>query len=147
MTAVVALVASLYAGDASAQVLVVAERGLEFGQLTPGTTTTVQPTDVTRRAHLTVQGRGSYDVTFQLPTHLESPAGHAIPLLFGAGSGRVEVRQKVSTFDPADGVDIRINPAEREAAVYLGGQAMTSPGQVAGSYTATIVMIIVQTGN
>lgn len=148
MTALAALVASWFFGsDVQAQVLVVAEQDLDFGSLTPGVAVLVTPTDVARRAAFTIEGRGQFDVRFQLPAALVSPEGAAIPLTFGAASGRAEVRQKVQSFDPAAGVDLRINPAETFASVYLGALARPAPGQPAGSYEATITVTIVQTGN
>lgn len=147
MTAVVALVPSLFAAVGSAQVLVVPERDLEFGQLTPGAAAVVSPADVTRRAQLTIRAQGRYSVTFELPAHLTDQAGNQIPLQFAATDGRVEIRSKVLTFDPTQSLDLRINPAEQEASLFLGGRAVPAAGQPAGTYTATIVMIIVQTGN
>lgn len=147
MTAVVALAASLSAGSVSGQVLVVAQQDLGFGELTPGAPMTVTPLDVMRRAHFTLQAQGRYHVTFDLPTHLSTVAGDRFPVQFGGSDGRVEIRNKVLTFDPTQGTELRINPAEQEASIFLGGRALPAPGQLAGNYTATIVMIIVQTGN
>lgn len=147
MTAVVALVASLSASSLSGQVLVVAEQDLAFGELTPGAPMTVTPLDVMRRAHFTLQAQGRYHLTFDLPTELRTQTGDVIPLQFAGADGRVEIRNRVITFDPTQGTEVRINPAEQEASIYLGGRALPAPGQLAGDYTATIVMIIVQTGN
>ena len=147
-TALAALMASwLFGSDAEAQVLVVAEQGLDFGSLTPGLPVLVRPTDVARRAAFSIEGRGRFDVRFQLPGSLISQDGSLLPLTVDAASGRVEVRQKVETFDPTAGLNLRINPAERSAAVYLGGLARPAAGQPAGHYQATITVTIVQTGN
>jgi hypothetical protein len=109
-------------------------------------TTTVAPTDVTRRAAFSVQARGRYSLTFQLPSQLTAPGGQSIPLLFGAGDGRIDIRQKITSFDPTAGVTININPADLQASVFLGGRAQPALSQPAGSYTATIVLIVVETG-
>jgi hypothetical protein len=133
-------------GPAQAQVLVVAEQNLTFGMLTPGVPMPVAPTDVARRAAFTIVANGRYNLTFQLPTHLVSAGGGAIPVSFTATHGRVEIRNKVTTFDPHAGVSIHINPADQDARVYLGGQAQPGMGTRAGSYTATIVMVVMQPG-
>jgi hypothetical protein len=130
----------------SAQVLVVAEQNLQFGLLTPGVPAAVASTDVARRAAYTIDGRGRFTLTFQLPAQLSSPEGGTIPLVFGATDGRVEIRHRITIFDPAAGVNIRINPADRSASVYLGGRAQPGATARAGSYTATIVMIVAETG-
>lgn len=143
-TGVVALLCLATAG--AAQVLVTADRPLEFGLLTPGVPMVVSPTDVPRRAAYTIATRGRYTLTFQLPTHLTEPGGGVIPVEFGAGDGRVEIRNRTITFDPDAGVNIHINPADTDARIYLGGTARPAPGTPAGSYSATIVMMVIPTG-
>lgn len=132
---------------ASAQVMVVSERDLQFGMLTPGAPTTVDAGDVTRSAQLRVIGRGRYQVTFQLPTALVSMSGAQIPLMFGPADGQLTLHNRVTTFDPNATLDFRVNPAQQEAQLNLGSQALPASGQAAGSYTATIVMMVIQTGN
>ncbi|MEX1181789.1 MAG: DUF4402 domain-containing protein [Gemmatimonadota bacterium] len=147
MVALAVLMTLLFAGQGHAQVLVLSEQNLEFGQLTPGTTSVVAATNVTQRATITIDGdRGRYDLTFQLPQYLESASGDRVPLTFGPTDGRITVRSTTTSFDPAAGTDFRFNPAHHEATVYLGGRAHPAVAQNAGSYTATIVIMIVQTG-
>jgi hypothetical protein len=151
---VVAVVAALAAFAASGlgadpargQVVVTAQQNLQFGPLVPGTPNTVSPTDVARRAALTIEARGRLAVSFELPQSLVAADGSAIPLVFTPESGRVAVRHKVQAFDPGEGVSIHINPADLMAEVFLGAEARPSTGQLPGSYTATIVMMVVQTG-
>ena len=144
--ALAALVTSLCPRAAAAQVLVTSDQNLTFGQVTPGVPMQVAPTDITRRAALSVSGRGRYRVTFVLPTQLNGPSGQQIPVTFGATDGRVEIRNRVETFSPATGHEFRINPSDETAQIYLGGRATPVTGTRAGTYTATIVMTIVQTG-
>lgn len=147
MVALAVLVVSFAGtGAAQAQTLVMPERDLEFGWLTAGASAVVESTDPIRSAQLRVEGRGAYQVSFVLPAHLTSPAGHLIPLSFGATDGLLTIRHKVTAFDPRTTVLFRINPAEGEAQVNLGGTAQPAAGQPAGSYSATIVMMVVQTG-
>lgn len=137
----------LFPRPAQAQVLVLPERDLSFGQVTPGLQTTVLPTDMVRSAQLRVQGRGRFQVSFVLPTQLTSPSGSALPLTWGPTDGRLQIRNSVTPFDPTQALDVRINPAQQEAQLNLGARVTAAPGQLAGTYTATIVMLVVQTGN
>lgn len=133
-------------GAARAQVLVTSERDLDFGLLTPGAVTAVAATDLIQSAQLRIVGRGTYQVSFQLPASLTSLDGDQIPLVFGPVDGLLTIRHKISSFDPSTVLSIRINPAEQEAQVNLGARAQPAPAQPAGSYSATIVMMVVQTG-
>jgi hypothetical protein len=132
--------------SAQAQVLVVAERDLQFGLLMPGVPTIVPPTDLTRSAQLRIDGRGTYQVTFQLPASLTAPGGQQIPLVFCGADGLVTIRHKLTQFDPRTTVTFKVNPAEGEAVINLGGRVQPAPMQPAGSYSAMIVMMVVQTG-
>lgn len=133
-------------GTAHAQVLVVAERDLDFGVLTPGAATVVAPTDVVRSAQLRLEGRGTFQVSFQLPASLTTASGQTIPLLFGPTDGRLAIRNRVTVFDPNAVTSVRVNPADVEAQINLGARAEPAPGQPAGHYSATIVIMVVQTG-
>jgi hypothetical protein len=147
LVALATLVVSFAGPDtARGQVLVLAERDLDFGMLTPGLQTVVAPTDLMRSAQLRVEGRGRFQVTFALPTSLTAPGGAQIPLVFGATDGQITIRHRITAFDPNDLLSFRLNPADREATINLGGRAQPAPAQAAGVYTATIVMMIVQTG-
>lgn len=133
-------------GVAQAQTLVMAERDLDFGMLTPGAPAVVAPTDLMRSAQLRIEGRGEYQVSFFLPTCLTAPGGAEIPLVFGAADGLLSIRHKTTLFDPNTTLSFRVNPAESEALINLGGRAQPGPAQAAGIYSATIVMMVVQTG-
>ena len=146
LAALAVLVVFAEPGAAAAQVLVAAERNLDFGQITPGVATVVAPTDQIRSAQLRVDGRGTYQVSFQLPAQLTSPGGHTIPLVFGPNDGLLTIRRRATAFDPATTTSFRINPAERDALLNLGGQAVPAAAQMAGFYSATIVVMVVQTG-
>ena len=146
LVALAALVTSLCPRAAQGQVLVTSDQNLTFGQVTPGVPMQVAPTDVTRRAALTVSGRGRFRISFTLPTSLMGPMGSQIPVTFGAQDGRVVIRTKVEPFDPTVGLEFRLAPSDPAGQVYLGGRASPAAGTKAGTYTATIVMMIVQTG-
>jgi hypothetical protein len=147
MVALAALVTSLCPRAAQAQVLVTSDQNLTFGQVTPGVPVQIAPTDVTRRGALTVTGRGRFRITFTLPTDLMGPSGARIPVTFGATDGQVVLRNRTDTFDPRLGHEFRIvPPGDQAAQIYVGGRASPPAGATAGTYTATIVMMIVQTG-
>jgi hypothetical protein len=131
---------------AHGQVLVVAERDLDFGMLTAGITTAILPTDLVRSAQLRIEGRGTYQVSFQLPPALSTSSGEQIPLMFAPTDGQVALRHRTFVFDPNSMNSFRINSADGEARINLGGRAQPAPGQTAGVYSATIVMMVVQTG-
>jgi hypothetical protein len=145
--ALAALVVS-FAGPRAAQgqVLVVAERDLDFGMLTPGTATVVAPTDLIRSAQLRIEGRGTYQVSFQLPAALTTSTGEQIPLVFGPTDGQLALRHRITVFDPNAMTSFRVNPTDAEARINLGGRAQPAPGQPTGVYSATIVMMVIQTG-
>jgi hypothetical protein len=147
LMALAALVVSFASpGAVRAQVLVVAERDLDFGLLTPGATTIVAPTDLIRSAQVRIEGRGSFQVSFQLPVSLATARGDEIPLVFGPADGQLTIRHRVTQFDPGTMVSFRLNPADQEAQINLGARAQPAAGQVAGLYSATIVVMVVQTG-
>lgn len=131
---------------AEAQVLVLAERDLDFGMVTPGAATVVAPTDVVRSAQLRVQGRGTFQISFQLPASLTSATGHTIPLQFASTDGQLALRNRITVFDPNATTSFRVTPADGEAQINLGGRAQPAAGQSAGNYSATIVIMVVQTG-
>jgi hypothetical protein len=148
LMALAALVVSFASpGAARAQVLVLAERDLEFGLLTPGTPTIVAPTDVIRSAQLRIEGTGRYQVSFQLPADLTTGMGQTIPLVFSPTDGLLTIWQRITVFDPAATTTFRITPADQEAQINLGARAQPASGQAAGLYSAVIVVMIVQTGN
>lgn len=126
-----------------AQVMVLANSNLEFGQLTPGVAMTVEPTNAVRRAAFSIENTGRYTLSFVLPAQLVSADGGAIPLVFRNTDGRVEIRHRVTTFNPAQGVSIHINPADQRADVYLGGVAEPALSTAGGSYSATITILVV----
>jgi hypothetical protein len=146
LVALAALVTSLWSEPASAQVVVTSEHDLTFGQVTPGVPAQVAPTDPSRRARLTVTGRGRYWLGFLLPANLTGPSGRQIPLTFNATDGRVQVNTTTTTFNPQFGQTVQLTNTNRTAEVYLGGRATPPTGTPAGTYTATIVMWIIQIG-
>jgi len=83
-------------------------------------------------------------VRFTLPTQLVSSTGAVLPLKFGNGDAAVETSKssKVTPFDPTTGTRVNLTSAGGVAWIYLGGVAIPAPQQRAGSYTATVVLVI-----
>lgn len=119
-------------------------QSLDFGQMQPGVQHSVAVNDGWRRAVLRLDGSGQVAVRFTLPTQLVSSSGATLPLQFGTTDGEVEMSKsgKLSTFDPNAGTKVNLTAAGGVAWVYLGGLAIPAPLQRAGSYTATIVIVV-----
>lgn len=144
-----ALVLSLVtAGAADAQVTAVPQQDLSFGMVVPGIATPVPVNDAVRRAAWRLTGRGTATVSFVLPSVLQGPSGAVLPLLFvdgdaawrvavGGGGGGMRLE------DPNTPFSINV-PIRQAVDLYLGGTAQPTATQAAGSYTATITLIIAQ---
>jgi hypothetical protein len=123
-------------------------QNLTFGQLVPGVATRVAPTDVIRRGELTISGFGTFSIMFTLPTVLRNDAnGATIPLTFGAADGMIKRDGQVQTFSPAAGATVKLLNPHPSADIYLGGTAQPSANQLAGTYSATVTVYYIQTGN
>lgn len=139
----VVTLAPVYA-DGQAVAHVAPVRDLEFGQLFPGVTTRVLTPDVGRRGEVQLEGRGQYYVQFLLPEAMMSAEGATLPLRFGAGDAAL-VRGSAGTplaFDPTVGTNVNFSGAVMDAQVFLGGTADPSADQTAGSYSATITILL-----
>ena len=137
------------AGGARAQVNAVPQKDLEFGLLMPGVPNRVLVSDVARRAEWLLTGRGNTTVSFVLPTFMQGPAGAVMPLLFQAGDA-AWIRQMaggggggMTTEDPNTPFSVNV-PNRQTLRLFLGGTAQPATTQTAGSYTATITVIIAQ---
>ena len=130
----------------SGQATMATQQNLSFGQLTPGVPMVVAPTDVLRRAEVGIAGSGNFSMQFVLPAYLENIRGDRIPLTFRATDGRVQIRNNATVVDPRAAFDVKIPKGQGSANIYLGGTATPAAGQVAGTYQATIVLMIVNSG-
>jgi hypothetical protein len=123
---------------------------LAFGQLQAGLSGVVLPTDATRRAELEIfAGRGEYSISLGLPGQLTSAGGAAVPLVFAATDGVLIIprRNRLTTFNPAQPYSFRLNRNDGNALIYLGGTAAPALAQPPGVYTATITVMVTNTGN
>lgn len=117
-------------------------QGLRFGVLAAGTPSVVSPADATRRAAIDLVGAGQVTVTLRLPAALRTPAGAALPLVFGPTDGRIEFPRsgRVIEFDPAVPVSFAIPPGLGAAQIFLGGAAQPGMRQPPGSYDGVITV-------
>lgn len=128
---------------AQAPTSVSAVQPLDFGELLPGITESVTVDDPWRRAEVGIVAGGNLDIRLAIPSALVSRDGARIPLTFRYGDGAVLYKNsRIATFDPNQAVRIRIPPGHGQASVLVGATASTDPGQPAGVYTATIVVVV-----
>lgn len=123
---------------------VVTVQSLDFGQMQPGVQQAISVQDGWRRAVLRLDGSGQVAVRLTLPTQMVSSTGAVLPLQFGSTDGEVEASQggRLTLFDPNVGTKVNLTAAGGVAWIYLGGIAIPAPLQRAGTYTATIVIVV-----
>lgn len=127
---------------------------LGFGQLVPGTPSTVNPRTSATAGKFEIRGVRRAEFTFDLALPVELRVGpHTIPLSFGGAAGchaAMDNQNACSTFDPALTLTTRIRnqaPPGNTHFVWLGGSALPSPTQFPGIYTATVTATVQYTGN
>ena len=121
-----------------------AVQSLSFGSMLPGTSEVVSVQDGWRRGEMQIGGSGQVSVRFVLPTALTNSAGQSIPVVFG-GSDGAYVTAKTSSptyFDPNVGTKVNLTAGRGSATVYLGGTAKPAALQAAGSYSATVMIVL-----
>lgn len=126
------------------QAMVTPVQGLQFGQLFPGSSTRIAPTDVGRRGEVQVEGRGGYQVHFILPTALTTLDGVTLPVTFNAADG-VLIRGTAGapeSFDPNVGTTVSFTGGVQDAQIFLGGTASPTGTQQAGVYTANVTIMM-----
>lgn len=124
---------------------------LSFGDLIPGVSTTVLPTDPVSAARIEIRGQGRSDVLvdFLLPPELSGGGGAAVPLDFPAGSGgysRDESVEGQTSFDPNSAPVVTL-PSNGRGTVFLGGTAAPPAATPAGTYSATLTLTLSYVGN
>ena len=119
-------------------------QGLSFGPLLPGVAETVSVADAARRAEIILSGRGTFDVLLVLPDALVNADGARIPLRFGARDGALmrNPSAPLLPFNPLEMGRVRIGDGPGPARLLLGGTALPAPDQAAGTYQATVVVIV-----
>jgi hypothetical protein len=128
-------------------ITIVPVQALSFGLLFPGTMEVVRVTDVARRAVVALAGSGSVDVSFVLPTALETEGGLPIPLRFGPTDAGVLTSRSLAPMpiNPHDMTRVQLSP-DQPVHVLLGGTALAAPDQRQGRYTARVLVLVSQPG-
>lgn len=131
---------------ASGQVTAAPEQDLAFGMLMPGTWTTVLVNDAVRRAQWVLSGRGTVTISFILPSALLGSGGTTLPVLFASGDAGYMRQSGAGGMNLADpNAPFSVNVPNRQPVdLFLGGTAQPATTQSAGTYSATITVIIAQ---
>ena len=141
---------SLAAHRAEAQAVAVRPiQNLSFGFLLPGVATTIDAAQLSRSGQIEVSAAigTTFQIRFTLPAAM-SGAGTTLPLAFGNNSAGV-----AAASNPANLIRFNPNATTRfqmvtttRATFFLGGQARPRAGQPVGSYSAPVVVTIINLG-
>jgi hypothetical protein len=127
-------------------VTAVPQQDLSFGLVIPGIPTVVTVNDAARRAEWLLTGRGNVTVSFVLPAVLQGPGGAVMPVSFAAGDAGW-VRQTggppMQVEDPNTPFSVNV-PNSQPIRLFLGGTVQPTVTQSAGTYSATVTVIIAQ---
>jgi hypothetical protein len=129
-------------------------RNLQFGNVTPGVTLTIDPRTSASAGEFEIQGTKNAEVaiTMTLPSQL-STGFWTMPISFGPTSGcwkKGTGQAGCTTWDPSTVLIARIrnqNPPNNHLWVWLGGTVSPSPTQNPGVYIGSITLSVVYTGN
>jgi len=124
---------------------------LTFASVFPGVPEIVSFRDQVNAGAFQVTGRNRSEIalTFTLPTVLNAAGGRTLRLQFGPGDGGWNTQNSVSTaqaFDPRVVLTVRLSQQGR-LFLWLGGTALPTATQAAGSYTGTVTLTAAYTGN
>jgi hypothetical protein len=118
-------------------------QNLAFGLLLPGLREAVPVTDASRRAVVALSGNGPIDVTFVLPSALETPTGDRIPLSFSTSDAALITTSgtTLTQLDPLQSNRVQLGN-DRTVLLILGGTAVTSAATRTGHYTARVALLV-----
>ena len=122
-------------------------QNLAFGLLLPGLREAVAVGDASRRAVVALSGSGPIDVTFMLPSALESLTGDRIPLSFSSSDAALITTSGtlLKQLDPLQANRVQLGN-DRTLLLVLGGTAMTSNTTRTGHYTARVTLLATHPG-
>jgi hypothetical protein len=118
-------------------------QNLAFGLLLPGLREAVPVTDASRRAVVALSGSGPIDVTFVLPSALETATGDRIPLSFTSSDAALITTSgtTLKQLDPLQTNRVQLGN-DRTVLLILGGTAVTSSATRTGHYTARVALLV-----
>jgi hypothetical protein len=125
-------------------------QALAFTTLLPGVPELVSRIDAARSGQLEIRGRKNTLVMLQfvLPREMIGPGGAILPLAFGpddAGFTTSRRRGSQVGFDPSAPFTVGL-PQNGHGFVFIGGTAQPQPNQRAGSYSATVTLLVADPG-
>jgi hypothetical protein len=125
-------------------------RNLAFGDVIPGVSNTVQPTDVIRSGQFDIVGPSlaQVETTFTLPTTLTGGGGATMPISFGATSAGYSASGAIGSqvpFDPRAPFRTNLSLLGR-GSTFIGGVLAPAGTQSAGSYSGPISMTVALVG-
>lgn len=124
---------------------------LDFGNVFPGTSVSVLPSDATAGTFdMNGVANAEVQVAFTLPANLDDGLGNLIPIAFAATDGLWNTSNTTAgatTFDPSAGFTDRLDGVSGNLFVFIG--ATVSPGGAApaGNYVGDITITAAYTGN
>jgi hypothetical protein len=122
-------------------------QGLAFGPMIPGVPETIEVADAARRAEIVLTGQGAADVSLVLPDALVSTTGARIPLRFGAWDAAVARGSGHPVpVDPRQPIHLTLDPSSGPTRILVGATALPAPNQVAGTYSTTLVLVVINPG-
>jgi len=126
------------------------QQSLAFNTLIPGVPEPVARTDPARSGQLELRGRKGTPLVLQfiLPAEMAGPGGATLPLKFGpddAGFATSQRRGSQQGFDPSAPYTAFL-PTNGHGFVFIGGTAQPRVSQPAGSYSATVTLIVADPG-
>lgn len=127
---------------------IVSVQALSFGPLRPGTPVQIRTGDAGRRGEAVLEGAGKVDLLLTLPDALRSAAGGEIPLRFGPGDAAFQWNASAApqAFDPRDPMRVNLSRGNAAPRLLLGATAVPAPEVPAGSYAATVRVMLVRSG-
>lgn len=115
---------------------------LNFGNITAGSPSTVNPSDAAAGTFSVSGNVGNVDLDFTLPEVLNGSEDD-LPISFGGTSASWGDNDYDSNndFDPNDGTSVNLlEQTDRDITVYIGGTVSPVTNQAAGSYSGTVTL-------
>jgi len=142
-----------------AQIAIVQEQNILFGNIVPGDTSMVDPTVNAEAGIFRMTGAASAPITIamMLPTHLDEDGAGTDQLLIEFSATDAQYDITGGAVMPADGNGTAFDPKSvlvgqslsvtGEMDIYMGGKIRARQTQTAGGYTGTVLMTVWYAGS
>lgn len=125
-------------------------RALDFGDVFPGLNKSVAFADGTSgKWQIAGEAGKEVQMDFTLPSSLDN-GGILMPISFGAtdaGFFASDAPGSAAAFDPNSGATGFLDGGTGDGFVWLGGTVAPAANQAAGTYSATVTLDVIYTGN